>query len=142
MWAIPMVYKVRNALLQRSLRVTSRLAGTLPLPLMSNILNRQVAQFLEIRSAANARHSALQAESRWPAVRASGAGVSERQIRLGIRTARALADELPAAAAEILLSRRLLRTRLLLASGHSNRSCRGRIFNVLFAPALFARCQT
>jgi hypothetical protein len=100
MWAIPMVYKVRNALLQRSLRVTSRLAGTLPLPLMSNILNRQVAQFLEIRSAANARHSALQAESRWPAVRASGAGVSERQIRLGIRTARALADELPAAAAE------------------------------------------
>jgi hypothetical protein len=43
--------------------------------------------------------SALQAESRWPAVRASGAGVSERQIRLGIRTARALADELPAPAA-------------------------------------------
>jgi hypothetical protein len=43
--------------------------------------------------------SALQAESRWPAVRASGAGVSERQIRLGIRTARALADELPAVAA-------------------------------------------
>jgi hypothetical protein len=38
---------------------------------------------------------ALQAETRWPGVRASGAGVSERQIRLGIRTARALAEDLP-----------------------------------------------
>lgn len=44
---------------------------------------------------------ALQAEARWPAVRASGAGVSERQIRLGIRTARALAEDLPPVPAQI-----------------------------------------
>jgi hypothetical protein len=43
---------------------------------------------------------ALQAEARWPGVRASGAAVSERQIRLGIRTARALAEDLPQAAAQ------------------------------------------
>jgi hypothetical protein len=43
---------------------------------------------------------ALQAEARWPGVRASGAGVSERQIRLGIRTARALAEDLPPAVAQ------------------------------------------
>jgi hypothetical protein len=43
---------------------------------------------------------ALQAEARWPGVRASGAAVSERQIRLGIRTARALAEDLPPASVQ------------------------------------------
>ena len=52
-----------------------------------------------VQQQVHAAVSALQAESRWPGVRASGTGISERQIRLGIRTACALAEELPPAGA-------------------------------------------
>ena len=52
-----------------------------------------------VQQQVHAAVSALQAEARWPGVRASGTGISERQIRLGIRTARALAEELPPAGA-------------------------------------------
>ena len=52
-----------------------------------------------VQQQVHAAVSALQAEARWPGVRASGTGFSERQIRLGIRTARALAEDLPPAVA-------------------------------------------
>ena len=55
-----------------------------------------------VQQQVHAAVSALQAEARWPGVRASGTGFSERQMRLGIRTVRALAEDLPPAGAPFI----------------------------------------
>ena len=80
-------------------RPTPRLWRQRPITRPSMSAPMQLPLPPHVQQQVHAAVSALQAESRWPGVRASGTGISERQIRLGIRTARALAEELPPAAA-------------------------------------------